>query len=510
MDRVPLTANAERVLRLLVDRGSMKVKEMAPVLKVAEATVHRMAKTLSEHDLITTELDGIKVATPAGKQWLTIREEEFEVEPRLPIDALAHAPSLRHRIGMELGLCGVVARKYAVSDRSLPSLLIIGRWGTFKTTLGEAIVALAGAGKVVLASAPSGRDLLLRRDSRGVEVTRCELLNELVVVLDEVDKVKDANIKHAIEQVYLHGTSTIPMPDTIIDVKATTVAVMNPRSREVADFVSRTGADGSLARRLVVIDLWGWKRPDEREGETFWLTRLVEADTTRVEKLPPPRNPTLDVAVRFKKTLRLIVRGEAVLDPSSVDCTMWSNMAAAATAWFKQDEEAFRFVVWAWARLAAPRRLLLADWEVRLKTHFAPKKTAAEVARKKRESDVAQLVAIVDGQLGGDMVLARALLESKPSRELRRRVREELGRDFTFAGRLVGFGAWLRKNKVSIETVQALAGYAASLDIGEYPEGAKYLLALGNLEYDLGKRLHAPPSRNNPAWPDPFAPDKKS
>jgi len=505
-DRVHLTPNAERVLRLLVDRGPKKVKDMVALLDVGEATVFRMAKTLSEHGLITTELDGVKVATPAGRKWVDDRREEFEIEPRLPIDAL-EAPDSLYEKGVELGLCAVVARKYGIDQRSLASVLVVGPPNSCKTGIGEAIIILAGGGRLVEIALPGGKDLLLRKDSRGVEVTRCDLLEELVVVFDEMDKVKDPVIRNTIEQLYMHGTAKVSLTDTDITVNVTTVAVMNPCAPLSDGFSARTRLHESIERRVVWIDLEGWKAPAHLLGLKNWRETMIAADAARTDKLPRPRNPALNVAQRLKATLSLIVRDPAVLDDGRrIDFTLWSNLAAASTAWFASDEEAFRFIVWAWARISERRFPLFDDWELRLKMHFAPKRTAEEMEVERRLTEVKAIVAVVDRDLKGDFPYARKVLENAPLRALGRAVRKKLGGDYKRAQRLMALGAWLEEKGVSIETVRALASRAAYLDVGNYPEGARYLLTLGNEEYDAGKRITDAAGRELPKWPDPFAP----
>lgn len=506
-DRMPLPANAERVLRLLMERGSTKVKEMAPVLGVTEQTVFRMAKTLGERGFISTALDGIKTILPAGREWLVGREEELDVEPCLPIDALEHAAGQLHQIGIELGLCEVVARKYGIDRCGLGSLLVIGGPSSCKTGIGEGVILLSGGGKLIEIALPGGRDLLLRRDSRGVEVMRCELLEELVVVFDELDKVKDSVIRNTIEQLYMHGTAKVTLPDTEITVGVTTVATMNPRAPRSEGFEAWTGLHDSLERRVVLIDLTDWRAPDQLLEKKDWREAMAAADAGRTIKLPAPRNPTLNVALRFKNTLSQIVRDPGVsLDERRIDFRLWSNLAAAATAWFETDEEAFRFIVWAWARISERRFPLFEDWEVRLKMIFAPKKTAREIEEERWNREVIALLKAVQTAMKGDLRLAKRLVENTPLRALGWIVRKKLGGNYERAKRLLELGAWLEKKGVSIETVRGLASLAAVIGVGNSPAGARYLMKLGNEEYDAGRRITDAAGRPLPKWPDPFTP----
>lgn len=502
IQRGSLSPNAERVLRLLVEHGPMKVREMVERLSLSEATLFRMTKALVDRGLARTGVDGVKSATDSGRAMIQEREEALEVEPNLGIEAIERAPGLLHQIAIELALCAIVARRHQLASRSLPSVLIIGPPNTFKSSIGEAVILLAGGGKLVKSVVPAGKDLLLRRDARGEEVSRCELLTELVVVFDELDKVKDAAVKTSIEQVYMHGTSTVAIHDMEIEVAATSVAVMNPRAPIEARFAARTGLHESLERRLVVVDLEHWRASDDLLG-VDWLGAMAAADAARTDKLPRPRTPKLNVAKRLKKTLQVIARGTAELE--GVDFVMWSTLAAAATAWIQNDEEAFRFVVWAWAHLAAQRNAVVPDWEVRLRLHFAPKKTAQELEQEKYRAELLKLIETINAEWKGDLVKARKVLASRGLRSLRRTVMKKMKGKYREAERFIELGKWLEQRGVSIATVKALSAYAARLGLGDHPDGARYLLSLGKLEYGLGQRLHAPPRRNNPEWPDPFA-----
>lgn len=61
---------------------------------------------------------------------------------------------------------------------------------------------------------------------------------------------------------------------------------------------------------------------------------------------------------------------------------------------------------------------------------------------------------------------------------------------------LIDLAHHIKKEGVSLATVRALATEARETQVGSFPDGARYLLVLGELMYREGRRIQD--------WPDPF------
>lgn len=404
--------NTERVLRLLASHGPSKAKDLVrPGL--AQATVYRAIETLKGRELVIPDEQGAYAITKKGSAWLEARNEAVEVAPELPVPALDHAPSALHRSFMTIGLCMTCARWHGVNDRSYGALVAIGESGGFKTTGGEAVVVLAGGDTskdVVDISSEAGKGLLVRRDARGEELFRSHLLEVPVAVFDEADKIDDAKVKSTLETVYLSGKPTVASEGSPIPIRCTSIVTMNPVNESGASFNDLTGFHSSRDRRVIVARFprITIKREQDQKEEEFWLKTLIKEDRTRTTKLPPPRNPGLRVAGRFRAISDLIIRDPGIA--SRVDEHVLNNIARGATAWL-DDERAVRLVAFHWGRLAASNGHCHEDWEERLAMHFAPK--AARRAR--RDAKVLKrsrrLYAAVKEALDGDFDRAIKVIE---------------------------------------------------------------------------------------------------
>jgi hypothetical protein len=394
---------AERLLRLIVERAS-RAKDLVRT-GLSQATVFRHVSSLLAEGFVTVDDNGVYRASRKGREWIDARTLDLEVAPELPIPALSKAPSPVHRAILELGACAAAARVHRTADRSLAGFVLLGPSGTFKSTTACAMVAMAGGDvreDVVDAASEAGRGLLVRRNARGEEVTRCRLLKVPVAVFDETDKLQDARAKSILENVYFMGTATANNEGTVFDVTCTPVATLNPVDEEGSTFAELTGFHCSRERRVVLVQLPKVSIPPERLDED-WLAELVSADRDRAVKLPPPRSPALKAAGRFREIIDLVIE-----DPKraqDVDPHVLNVMARGATAWL-DDERAIRLVSFAWARLMVTNGYCHPDWELRLQLHFAPAAVRKARRARRRARRMKKLEDAVKKHLGGDLAHA--------------------------------------------------------------------------------------------------------
>lgn len=408
---VSLKNNAERVLRRLADIGSAKVKDIVNP-SLSQATIYRAVDELQRRGLVTADEQGIYSITPKGQEWIEGRDETIEVAPMLPIPAIDHAPSDLHRSFMTISMCMTAARWHRVNDRSYGALLAIGESGGFKSTGAEAVVVLVGGNRstdVADVSTDAGKGLLIRRDGRGEVIFRSPMLDVPAAVFDEADKIEDKNVESTIEMVYLAGKPTITIEGKPIDVRCTSILTMNPVTEGATSFEDLTGFHSSRDRRLLAAYFPKLEiSPEQLDKEEFWLTKLIGEDSKRTEKLPPPRNPALKSAGRFRVIVDMIVKDSEVA--KRVDEHVLNNAARGATSWL-DDERAVRLVAYHWGRMKASLGHCHDDWEQRLTMHWAPKAAKKALRNKRILKRCRPLYKAVKAHLGGDFKKAVHVIE---------------------------------------------------------------------------------------------------
>lgn len=450
---------AERLLRLIVERAAKARDLVRPGL--SHATVFRHVGSLLAEGLVTVDDEGVYRATRKGRGWIDARTTDLEVAPSLPIPALDKAPTPEHRAAIELGVCAVAARVHRTADRSLGGFVLLGEPGSFKTTTAKSIVALVGGDTredVVDTALEAGRGLLVRRNARGEEVTRCRLLGVPAAVFDEADKVQDVRAKSLLENVYFMGTSTVNNGGEVFDVACTPVATMNPVDEEGTTFAELTGFHGSRERRVVFVQLPKVLLPPEKLDED-WFEELVAADRDRAVKLPPPRSPALKAAGRFRAIIDLVIE-----DPKrarDLEPHVLNVMARGATAWL-DDERAVRLVAFAWARLMSTNGYCYPDWELRLQLHFAPDAVRRARRVRRRARRMKKLHDAVKAHLDGDLARALELIRREGTlradapelvttmESIAQTIVVGLGGDLTRARSLVEREAGLRRHGMSM------------------------------------------------------------
>lgn len=496
---VPISSTAERVLRALA-RGPAKAKEIATG-GLSVPTFYRVTKELPP-GFVLADSEGYHTLGEKGQAWLDARDASVDAVPELPIPALAHAPSPEHRSFLELGMCGAVARAHSVADRSLPCFLLVGEPGSFKTTIGAALVALAGGNPetdVVLAAQATGKGLLVRRNARGEEIYRCSLLDVPVAVFDEMEKVEDARAAGDLANCYFGGTAIVNTEGPAIPLRCLPVGTMNPASNGARNFAELTDLHDSRERRVTLAQLPKVVIPKEKLDDD-WFANLVAQDRDRTPKLPVPRNPGLKVAGRFRAIIDLVFKNAKAAE--RMDPHVLKIFACGATAWF-DDERAMRHVAFHWTRLQATNGLCHDDWEERLLAHFAPEATkkvrrTKRVLRKSRplynavknyldgDFDRALVILVKEGTLRRENpVLARVM------EEIKAKVIEGFSSDPGHALFLLQLELELQKRGLS--TRGAVAQAQRALDLGLTTEQTERSLELGAEILDRKRLGRVPP-----------------
>lgn len=479
---------AEHVLRLLVSEGPAQVKSLVRE-KLSSATVYRALDLLESRGL-TTRKEGVYSATEDGRRQVERQDEATEVFPELPIPALDHTPTPDHRSVLTLGMCATVARWHAVNDRAFVTLVMLGVPGGGKSSTGEALLVLVGGDRhkdLVDVSSAGGKALLVRRDGRGDELYRSHLLQVPASVFDEMDKCDDPKARSTIETVYMAGKPTVSIEGQVIAVRCTSVITMNPVSKEGTSFEELTGFHDSRERRAILVRLPKLEVPAEELDEEFWLTRLIETDKGRAEKLPRPRNPHLKAARRFAEVIKVVLQNKAAA--SQADPHVLNNLARGATSWL-DDERAVRLVAFHWARTQSANGYCYSDWEQRLALFFAPE--AVRKARRDRRivTRSRRLYRAVKDHMGGDFDRACEVIAStgRVGREapgltssltqVASMVLDQFDGDATPLLTLMELELAARKQGISLRKAAELANEARGLDHGQARAGFKYLTRL--------------------------------
>ncbi len=492
-----LSPTVIRVLRMIVKRPSRVTEMVQPGL--SEATIHRATSDLRKRGLVVAD-DGVQSATDAAHLALEAADATSAVIPTLPIPALGHLPTTKHRAFVEIGLCAAAARTHLTVREGLPGIIFVGEPGAQKTRACRALIAAAVGDPyldLVEAALPSGRGVFIRHDARGDEVSRSHLLSVPVAVFDECDKIEDPVTRRMVEQAYFHGTAQVVLDKDPVEMKAMPVAVMNPLAVMNSDFEARTGFHHSIFRRVIYADFATLKAP--KDHDTDWLKEFFATDSARKVKLPKPRTPSLDAALRIRKAIDALAKSADVKEKT--DEFMLAVIAKGATAWL-DDEAAIRLVVFNWALLIEATGVLVSEWQLAFKMHFAPKETKEEIELAKTKRAIENLchgarVAFKnDLGLATDYMFIASEIQKHGLELASREGLTNLARALvTIATALKGWkrahGALslrkkLREINVTVETARELAVKASELSLGDDPEGASYLLDLGHLAYTQG------------------------
>jgi hypothetical protein len=256
----------------IIDSLSVKILEsckegFSPITHLIDKTnprtkVHNRKKRLLKMGLLETRGRNQYHATDQGLLALEKALGEAPQGLAKVYPPLSLVPSPYHQAVIELAIASVIARKYGLRTDKHLGILVMGQTLKFKTGSGVFLCDVLGldpATHVVNLGAEAGRSMFVRRKSTGAVLTRRELMDSCLSVLDEFENA-DAETKRFIRGVWLDGRRSLPYENTTLDVLAVPYLTMNPSEGKTLE--DRTGLSTALIRRLIILDLTNITLPD--------------------------------------------------------------------------------------------------------------------------------------------------------------------------------------------------------------------------------------------------------
>ena len=176
---------------------------------------------------------------------------------------MRYVPTPEHRAGIELATSAVVVRQADDSqDDHHPSFTWMGPSLSWKTSAAKFQCHLLGvspAETIVDLTTETGRSLLLRRDGKGTQTFRRDLLDSRLIVFDDVLEAEPSHrstIHH-----FLSGRKIVPVDNALLRIAPVSLITLNPKPNK-ATLEEQTSFSTAQLRRQVVINLGNVVLPD--------------------------------------------------------------------------------------------------------------------------------------------------------------------------------------------------------------------------------------------------------
>jgi integrase len=358
-------------LDLLRALGSSFVQLEALNIPMKRATRYHAAKRLVELGYVEHRVGLGHRRTPAGDAVLAAIDAPPACRPWvLPADVRAVLSALSdvHIASIELAVCQPPVRFYEVYPENHVTIVYIGPEHCGKTTLARLALAYCRGDideHVLVMGDEEGKSLTLRVDARGKIVTKREVMDWPMVVLDEVNLANPKD-RRTLRKTYFHGLSRIPHETGPVRFRVSVLATMNPFKG--VSLVERTGYDKPALRRLVVVDLTNHRVPRP------FLARLREV-AGRLRELAPRRMPkatppTVELFDRVESVLAKVAAPDRAENLDGMDVKAVALFIRGAVARGLSEEAAFRAQIWNYCTVVSTTGFLRDGWSRILEEEF--------------------------------------------------------------------------------------------------------------------------------------------
>ena len=172
-------------------------------------------------------------------------------------------PTPQHRAGIELTTAAVVARQADNSkDDHHPAIVLMGptlAWKTSQAMFQCHLLGAAPAQTIIDLTTETGRSLLVRRDGKGAQTFRRELLDGRLIVFDDVLEA-ESSLRSSIHH-FLSGRKIIPVENDLLRIMPVSLVTLNPRPNKTT-LEAQTSFSTAQLRRQVLINLANVALPD--------------------------------------------------------------------------------------------------------------------------------------------------------------------------------------------------------------------------------------------------------
>jgi hypothetical protein len=302
-----------------------------------------MLETLWVQD--TSSDAGVPIATEHGQRKLAELASHMDLNAWDQIyPPMRYVPTPEHRAGIELATSAVVVRQADDSqDDHHPSFTWMGPSLSWKTSAAKFQCHLLGvspAETLVDLTTETGRSLLLRRDGKGTQTFRRDLLDSRLIVFDDVLEAEPSHrstIHH-----FLSGRKIVPVDNALLRIAPVSLITLNPKPNK-ATLEEQTSFSTAQLRRQVVINLRNVVLPD--------LANLGHVALEAAMKHGPlPLPPLTANAETWRAQIVGLVR--EILVPEvwpRVDTEMILTMVTGMLAFIPDPEAAIRQTVYDFA-----------------------------------------------------------------------------------------------------------------------------------------------------------------
>ena len=242
----------DHVILIHCQRDQAVLNELIP--SIARNTLYRRVGTLLSEGALSKHGCSYRT-TEHGKRRLA--EFTSQIDWRIWDGIYApmqHLPSPQHRAALELTTVAVVARKAGLREDHHPSVVLVGPTLVAKTTAAKFECQLLGldpAETIIDLTTESGRSLFVRRDSKGTQTFKRDLLDGPLIVFDDYQEA-EASLRPTVHH-FLSGRTVVPVDNTIVRIVPVSLITLNPRPK--ATLEEQTGFTTAQLRRLVPTNL---------------------------------------------------------------------------------------------------------------------------------------------------------------------------------------------------------------------------------------------------------------
>lgn len=287
-------------------------------------------------------------------------------------------PTPQHRAVSELTTSAVVARQADGPDDHHPGFLLMGPTLVWKTSEAKFECQLLGINPsqaIIDLTTESARSLLVRRDGKGTQTFKRELLDGPFIVFDDLLEA-DTSLRSTIHH-FVSGRKTIPVDNAILRVAPVSLITLNPRAKDTLE--GQTSFSTAQLRRFVITNFTNVVMPDlSNTGH-----QALEAAAKHGPLLLP--SPKANAAA-YRSHIVGLVR-DILIRPvwGRVDTEMIITMVTGMTAFIPDPERAIRQTVYDFAITAETLGWTTPDWS-HVVSRFSLHTPMSRLPREKRES----------------------------------------------------------------------------------------------------------------------------
>jgi hypothetical protein len=322
---------------------------------VPQGTLYRHRTSLLSLGLLEKRGSSYRT-TEQGKRRLEemISDFDWNIWDRIYLP-IKYVPTPQHRAVIELATSAVVARHFDGLEDHHPSFILMGPtlvWKTSEAKFECELLGVSPSQAIIDLTTESARSLLVRRDGKGNQTFKRELLDGRLIVFDDLLEA-DSSLRSTIHH-FVSGRNRIPLDNAILHISPVSLITLNPRAKTTLE--EQTTFSTAQLRRFVITNLTNVFLPD--------LSNMGHQALEAAAKHGPLQLSPPSVDARAYRS-RIVALVRETLIPTvlaRVDTEMITTMVTGMTAFIPDVERAIQQTVYDYGLTAETLGWTIPGW----------------------------------------------------------------------------------------------------------------------------------------------------